>query len=152
KTSRTRRTSGCDVRFRDARREEDRLGKFDRRDFIKLSAVGALATSVLRARRALAAPASGISVWTTSGKLRHSKQTSLTWTKASGAAANAIAINPTDEHQDILGFGGAFTDAACFTLHRLDAGVRKQLFRQMFHPSELALSTGRVCIGSSDYS
>ena len=129
----------------------DTMAKFDRRDFIKLSAMGAAAAATARARRVVAAP-SGISVWTTVGKQRHAKQAALVWGKPSGAPATTITINPADEYQEILGFGGAFTDATCFTFHRLDAGARKQLFKQLFHPSEMALSVGRVCIGASDYS
>jgi O-glycosyl hydrolase len=91
-------------------------------------------------------------MWTTAGAKRHERQAARAWAKPGGAAANTIAIDPADEAQVVLGFGGAFTDAACFTLHRLDAGARKQLFHQLFHPSELGLSVGRVCIGSSDYS
>ena len=72
--------------------------------------------------------------------------------KSAAAKSNSsITINPAEEYQEVLGFGGAFTDSTCYTLNRLDPGVRKQLFHQMFHPSEMALSTGRVCIGSSDY-
>src|SRR4051794_6039378 len=123
-----------------AAREEVSLGKLDRRDFVKLSAVGALVASVPGARKALAAPSGGISVWTTVAKLRHAQGASLAWTKTAGTPANHIAIDPSAEYQDILGFGGAFTDATCYTLHRLEAGARKQLFRQLFHPAEMALS------------
>jgi len=54
--------------------------------------------------------------------------------------------------QEHLGIGGAFTDAACYTFNQLDAPARTQLFHEMFHPSEMGLSVGRICIGSSDYS
>jgi glucosylceramidase len=52
----------------------------------------------------------------------------------------------------MLGFGAAFTDAACYTFNRLDVSVREQLFHEMFHPSEMGLSVCRTCIGASDYS
>ena len=133
------------------------MGASSRRDFLKWTAAGAIAA---RLPRALAGT-SPISVWTTAGKLRHAKQASLAWSTGlvtvgmldgkPAPPSNLITINPVEEMQEILGFGGAFTDAACFTLHRLDAGARKQLFHQLFHPSEVGLSTGRCCIGSSDY-
>ncbi len=90
-------------------------------------------------------------MWTTAGKNRHAKQSQLAWSRAGTSTPGAIAIDPAVEYQDVLGFGGAFTDAACSNLHRLDAGARKTLFHQFFHPSELGMSVGRVCIGSSDY-
>jgi glucosylceramidase len=61
-------------------------------------------------------------------------------------------LNPKTKFQQILGFGGAFTDATCYTFNRLAAPAREQLFHELFHPSEMGLSTGRVCVGSSDYS
>jgi glucosylceramidase len=35
---------------------------------------------------------------------------------------------------------------------RLAPAAREQLFHEMFHPSQMGLSTGRICVGSSDYS
>lgn len=130
------------------------MGEFNRRDFLKISAAGAVAASIPNSLNALTSdsPAGAVSVWTTSGKQRHAKQPSLSWSKSRAAgSSNSIAINTAEEYQEVLGFGGAFTDATCYAFHRLDPGVRKQLFHQMFHPSEMGLSTGRVCIGSSDY-
>ena len=46
----------------------------------------------------------------------------------------------------------AFTDAACFTFNRLTTSTRQQLFRELFHPSEMNLNVCRTCIGASDYS
>lgn len=54
--------------------------------------------------------------------------------------------------QDILGFGGAFTDAACYTFNRLALSEGEKLFHEMFHASEMGLSVCRICVGSSDYS
>jgi glucosylceramidase len=120
---------------------------FTRRDFLKLSAAAAFAA---RAPRALAADRT-IAVWSTAGKLRHAKLPALSWAATGAAAGNAITVDPAEEYQSILGFGGAFTDSACVNLQRLDPAVRKKLFHQLFHPSELGLSVGRTCIGSSDY-
>ena len=51
-----------------------------------------------------------------------------------------------------MGFGGAFSDAACYTFNRLAPPAREQLFHELFHPSEMGLSVGRICVGASDYS
>jgi len=117
-----------------------------RRDFLKWSAAGLLAT-----RLPAFAGDRSISAWSTAGKLRHGKLPSLTWSSSVANATTAITIEPAQEFQSILGFGGAFTDSACLNLQRLDPAVRKKLFHQLFHPSELGLSVGRTCIGSSDY-
>jgi glucosylceramidase len=59
---------------------------------------------------------------------------------------------PRIKFQEILGFGGAFTEATCYMFNQLEPSAREQLFHELFHPSEMGLSTGRVCVGSSDYS
>ncbi len=129
------------------------MNHINRRDFLKVSAVTAAAASVSGSVDAFAttSPVGEISVWSTYGSRRHAAQPSLHWEKASSARGHRVVIDSTEQYQDLLGFGAAFTDAACFTLNRLDARVREELFHQMFHPSEMALSVSRVCVGSSDY-
>jgi glucosylceramidase len=82
----------------------------------------------------------------------------VAWTKnastksARSAAPADITVDPAKTAQTILGFGAAFTDAACFTLSRLSDGDRAKLLQTMFGPDQHALSTGRICIAASDYS
>ena len=52
----------------------------------------------------------------------------------------------------LLGFGAAFTDAACYLFNQLAGPAREQLFHEMFHPSEMGLNVCRTCMGASDYS
>jgi len=59
---------------------------------------------------------------------------------------------PTKPAQTILGFGAAFTDAACYTLSRLSDDDRANLLHTMFGQDQHALSVGRISIGASDYS
>jgi glucosylceramidase len=54
--------------------------------------------------------------------------------------------------QSILGFGGAFTDASCYLLSRMDPSQRQVLMDEFFGPRGLRLSVGRTCVGCSDYS
>jgi glucosylceramidase len=63
-----------------------------------------------------------------------------------------VTLDPAKRFQDVLGFGAAFTDAACYTFNRLDSPARQSLFHELFHPSEMGLNVCRTCIGSSDYS
>ncbi len=98
-----------------------------------------------------------ISVWVTSGDDRFASAPKARWTPASAvssaaSAADYIQLNPRTNFQQILGFGGAFTDATCYTFNRLAPAAREKLFHEMFHPSEMGLSTGRICVGASDYS
>ena len=64
----------------------------------------------------------------------------------------AIVLNPGKKFQTILGFGAAFTDAACYMFNQLSGPAREQLFHEMFHPSEMGLNVCRTCMGASDYS
>ena len=76
----------------------------------------------------------------------------IAWTKvAKKAAAADVTVDPTKPAQTILGFGAAFTDAACFTLSRLGDNDRANLLRTMFGQDQHALSVGRIPIGASDY-
>src|ERR1700740_2658396 len=76
----------------------------------------------------------------------------LRWTKvAKKAAAADVTVDPTKTAQTILGFGAAFTDAACFTLSRLSDSDRANLLHTMFGQDQHALSMGRIPIGASDY-
>jgi glucosylceramidase len=94
-----------------------------------------------------------ISVWVTSGDERFAAAPKATWRPAADTpGTDQLRLNPDTKFQRILGFGGAFTDAACYTFNRLAPAAREQLFHELFHPSEMGLSTGRICVGSSDYS
>ncbi|HXJ85204.1 MAG TPA: glycoside hydrolase family 30 beta sandwich domain-containing protein [Candidatus Binatia bacterium] len=126
-----------------------------RREFLQLSACGIAAASTIELASVLpvnAAPPSGeIAVRVTSGELSYKAQPSLAW-KAGSAAGNVIELNPGKTYQEMLGFGAAFTDAACYTFNRLEPSARETLFHDLFHPSEMGLNVCRTCIGASDYS
>lgn len=130
-----------------------------RRDFLKstgwVMAAGALSSTVARGRPAASwsAPAAGdIAVRVTGGSLRYASAPPLTWRAGGGEGKNAISLDPGKQFQDVLGFGAAFTDAACFTFQQLASADRDQLFHELFHPAEMGLNVCRTCIGSSDYS
>ncbi|HXW57313.1 MAG TPA: glycoside hydrolase family 30 beta sandwich domain-containing protein [Candidatus Cybelea sp.] len=135
-----------------------------RRDFLGISALGLAAAALpkenLRRPPSVSgrvdqsgAPHSEISVWVTAGEDRFASAAPVEWTAASPeSGAPQIHLNPDIRFQPILGFGGAFTDAACYTFNRLAPDAREQLFHEMFHPSEMGLSVCRICVGSSDYS
>jgi glucosylceramidase len=137
--------------------------KTSRRKFLELSALGLAATV---APGETIPPASAtelgsgnpplspeISVWLTAGDERFVAAPKTAWHPAPATpGTDQIRLNPAKKFQEVLGFGGAFTDAACFTFNQLAPGPREQLFHELFHRSEMGLSTGRICVGSSDYS
>jgi glucosylceramidase len=129
-----------------------------RRDFLKLSAKGtaALAGAAALPRLATASttdPGGDLTLWVTDDTQRLKRAPSVVWKSAAGyKTRDTVVLDPTKKFQEILGFGGAFTDAACYTFNRLDPGAREKIFRELFHPSEMGLSVCRTCIGSSDYS
>ena len=131
-----------------------------RRDFLKISALGLGAMSAAPGTVAAAAPAtemsspgSDISVWVTAGDKRFAADQSVRWQKAGGKAiGDTIQLDPSKKFQEILGFGGAFTDGACYMFNQLSSSAREQLFHELFHPSEMGLNVCRTCIGSSDCS
>jgi len=130
-----------------------------RREFLKLSTVGLAGTVTPQFIPAFAnsgdtAQASGqIEVWTTNQRLRCQKTAALAWRAGTSSPSGAlISLNPEKQFQEILGFGGAFTDAACYMFNQLSPEVREKLFHEMFHPNELGLNVCRTCMGASDYS
>lgn len=105
----------------------------------------ALATSVL-------APSSGIRSWVTAGDKRCSEGSAINWRTADGGALkNSIKVYLDQKMQEVLGFGGAFTDAACYNMNQLSEPARQKLFHELFAASEMNLSVARICMGSSDY-
>jgi glucosylceramidase len=97
-------------------------------------------------------PAVKIKVWTTTGKDRHRTRPAIFWQPTTACESAAITIDPTTRYQEILGFGGAFTDAACYVFDQMPSPLRRTLFRELFHPAHMGLSVCRTTIGASDYS
>jgi glucosylceramidase len=132
-----------------------------RRSFLGISALGLAAAAMPAdgiASTLIGAPespenGSEISVWVTSGTERFASAAKIAWRPAAEkSAGNQLRLNPATKFQEILGFGGAFTDAACYTFNRLSPDGRERLFHELFDPSEMGLGVGRICVGSSDYS
>lgn len=63
-----------------------------------------------------------------------------------------IVLQPEVTYQTMQGFGGAFTEAAAYTLSRMSPAKRAEIIHRYFHPVEgLAYSMGRVHIHSCDF-
>ena len=123
-----------------------------RRELIRLSSAGAAGLVAARTARAGAGlPTGEIRVRLTAGNQRWAEEPPLAWGPARGSSVSAIVVDPGKTYQEVLGFGAALTDAACYVLGRLAPEERAQLFREFFHPSEAGFNVGRICVGASDY-
>lgn len=63
-----------------------------------------------------------------------------------------ITIDRSQRLQTILGFGGAFTDAAAINIANLSSETQDRLLRTYFSDEGLEYTLGRVPIGGSDFS
>lgn len=124
-----------------------------RRGFLKAASATAAALAVSKRIPAwAAAPAGPVKVWATYRDQRYAQAASLIWRPATEIAADAIVLDPATTRQEILGFGAALTDAACYVLSQIPEAQRTEVMHDLFAPGELALSVCRTCIGASDYS
>jgi glucosylceramidase len=126
-----------------------------RRDFLKLSTAALASAAVSSNLAAIASvPTLGgeVRAWSTYGARRFAAENALRWQPATGTAEHAITLDPSKRFQEILGFGGAFTDAACYMFNAMPAGAREELLHDFFSPDAMNFSVCRSCMGSSDYS
>ncbi len=127
-----------------------------RRDFLKFAAAvgGAVLANEAKPLYAESQMAPGpVRAWrTTAHEKFQPVQSPPQWQAGEQLSPLAIYLEPAATYQQILGFGGAFTDASCYHLHRMDPDARRALLSDLYGPSGLRLSVGRTCIGTSDYS
>jgi glucosylceramidase len=93
-----------------------------------------------------------VRVWATFRDRRYAQAEPLAWKPAAEVAADAIVLDPGTTKQQVLGFGGAMTDATCYVLSQLAESERHSVMHDLFAPGEMALTVCRTCIGASDYS
>lgn len=143
------------------------MNQTTRRGFLKLSAASAAAASLAdshaatgvaqgEAASAVSTPG-GIEWRITDPGRRFAPANPLAWRPAAESAApgipgEEIVLYPDIRRQEILGFGAALTDAACYNLSRMPESPREALLHAFFDPRQLGFSVCRTCIGSSDYS
>jgi glucosylceramidase len=129
-----------------------------RRRFMRDTAVASAFLSVLPKLSASVfsgAPGSGRDkAWVTTAEAKLKETSFPEWTpesKPDGGKAG-ITIDPARKFQSVVGFGGAFTDASCYLMSRMDADSRRKLMAELVGSEGLELSMARTCIGASDYS
>ncbi|MFF2019153.1 glycoside hydrolase family 30 beta sandwich domain-containing protein [Paenibacillus sp. NPDC058177] len=83
---------------------------------------------------------------------RLSKVDGIEFKSREGSVAAQVELKPEESYQKMIGFGGAFTEAAAYTLSRLSPEKRAEVIHRYFHPEEgLNYSMGRVHIHSCDF-
>jgi glucosylceramidase len=130
-----------------------------RRDFLSFLVYGlgaALSPELLLSKPAWAKGATDntVKVTMTGGEKRLAVLDSLSWHSPRADLTDTITIDRGKKYQSILGFGGAFTDASCYTFNKMPADKRQKLLEQFFGNGDgaLGLNVCRTCIGASDYS
>ncbi|KAJ0389360.1 hypothetical protein P43SY_011679 [Pythium insidiosum] len=63
-----------------------------------------------------------------------------------------FVVEPEVRFQTMLGFGGAFTDAAAINVNRLSPALQTRVLEAYFGSTGLQYSMGRVPIASCDFS
>lgn len=126
-----------------------------RREFLQQAALAATTiacASGFAARGQDAANSGHPRAWITAGEFRFKEIAVPGWQTPSLGKTATVEIDPARSFQSILGFGGAFTDASCYLLSRMESAARARLLGEFFGSAGFGLSVGRICIGSSDYS
>jgi glucosylceramidase len=93
-----------------------------------------------------------VRVWSTFRDRRYAAAEPLSWKPVKAVEADAIVIDPSTTKQEILGFGGALTDATCYVISQLKEDERKAIMHDLFAADAMALNVCRTTIGASDYS
>jgi glucosylceramidase len=93
-----------------------------------------------------------VRVWSTFRERRYAAAEALAWKPVKTIEADAIMIDPTAIRQEILGFGGALTDATCYVISQLKPDERQAVMHDLFAPDAMAMNVCRTTIGASDYS
>ncbi|GMF38936.1 unnamed protein product [Phytophthora fragariaefolia] len=63
-----------------------------------------------------------------------------------------LTIDSTTTFQEIIGFGGAFTDAAAINVYLMDSDVQQLIIDAYFSDTGLQYTLGRIPIASTDFS
>lgn len=83
---------------------------------------------------------------------RLSEQESKIWQTRNAGQTADLEIRPEVTYQKMLGFGGAFTEAAAYTLSRISEDKRAEVIRSYFDTEDgIGYTIGRVHIHSCDF-
>jgi len=128
----------------------------NRRDFLKLAATAGMAAATGKSSSLYAdserAPGT-VRAWRTTSTEKYQPVPSPPqWETWSALSPLGIHLDPGTQYQEMIGFGGAFTDASCYLLRQMPAEAQHAFLSDLYGANGLRLSVGRTCIGASDYS
>ena len=125
----------------------------DRRDFLKDAAAASVFAILARHAGAQSTRPKGLSIFVTSDTKKHEQLPPVSWSSDQASSSiETIQIESAQTYQPMLGFGCAYTDAACFLLSGMQASTRQSFLEDTFSPAKMNLNVGRTSIGASDYS
>ena len=85
------------------------MGKSNRRNFLKISALAAAgASSGVHALNSFQPPSGQVKAWQTAGSQRFAPIEAPAWQTGGAAAGASIRLDPSQRYQDVLGFGAAY--------------------------------------------
>jgi len=108
--------------------------RMTRREFTGWTAAGITALS--QASPVLAETPGRISVRQTADGKRFEEEPGFEWQPPKEGSNEAIVLDPSRTYQEMLGFGGALTDASAYMINQLDAGARERFLHEFYDPSE----------------
>ena len=127
----------------------------NRREFLRVAAsVGASAVvaDAAQLHPRSQAPPGQVRAWrTTKDEKFQPIESPPQWKTGAGVSPLGVHLDPGARYQELVGFGGAFTDASCYLMNQMAPEARHALLLDLYGPTGLRLSVGRTCIGSSDY-
>lgn len=86
-------------------------------------------------------------------KEQWNEEGSVLFQQGNSTSGNVINLNPELEYQQWMGFGGAFTEAAAYSLSKVSPGHRKDIIQAYFNKDiGLGYTLGRTHINSCDFS
>ena len=81
-----------------------------------------------------------------------SEKESKKFTNKEKDSQNNFIIDPNKEYQEILGFGGAFTESSAYVLNQISKKKREEVIAEYFSTEGSAYSLTRTHINSCDFS
>ena len=65
---------------------------------------------------------------------------------------NVLNVYPTIQYQEVIGFGGAFTDSTCYNLSKVNDDIKNKILDEYFGQDGINYNFCRLTIASSDFS
>src|SRR6201982_1549881 len=120
--------------------------KANRRDFMKLVASASAAVAagdILPAYAESAGVPGKVRAWRTTRDAKFQPvQSPPQWETGKEVSPLDIHLDSARQRQEILGFGGAFTDASCYLMQQMAPDARRAFLSDLYGQSGLRLSVG----------